>query len=100
MLRSRDFGYAVMNKKLTAIGGEFDDIETCKRYCVSGDVIAERIPYVRGFSIKVMWYEFHRPFNFKYGHYNILWLHWNVSKKYLHKTGKVVYPTPSELNNN
>jgi len=94
MLNSRDFGYAVMSKDLSGIGFESEDIETCRRYCSNDDVIAERIPKVHGFSIRIMFHGFHKPFNFKYRYYNILWLHWSINKEYLHKTGKIIQPTP------
>ncbi len=91
MLNSRSFGYAVMSRELDAYAFKDEKIENCKRYCYNGYVIAEQIPYVCGFSIRIVWHSFHKLFCFKYRYYNILWLHWSVSKEYLHKTGKIVY---------
>jgi hypothetical protein len=91
MLNSNEKGYAVMNKKLTAYSLEDTNLETCKRYCHNGDVIAERIPYTCGFSVRIMWYKFWKPFHFKYHPFNILWLHFSFQKEQLHKTGRVVY---------
>lgn len=95
MLDSRNFGYAVMNRELTAYSLEDTNLETCKRYCRNGDVIAEKIPYVCGLSIRFMWHKFNKPFYFKYSYKNFLWLHWSANKEYLHKTGKVVFASPA-----
>lgn len=91
MLNDYRQGYAVMSSDLKAIAFESENIEDCKKYCRNGDVIAKRIPNVCGFSVRIVWYEFHTPFNFKYKYYNILWLHWSWHKEYLHKTGEIVY---------
>lgn len=92
MLNNRDYGYAVMNKELTAYSFEDISLESCKRYCRNGDVIVEKIPYVAGFSVRVMWYKHYKPFEFKkrYG-CNILWLHINWNNEYLHKNGEIVF---------
>ena len=91
MLDSNRKGYAVMNKDLSAYSFEDESLENCKRYCYNDSVIAERIPYICGISIKFMWFEYWKPFYFKYGMNNILWFHWSIRKEYLHKTGKIVY---------
>ncbi len=91
MLDSNRGGFAVMNKELTSYSFEDESLETCKKYCRKGDVIARQLPYKAGFSIKVMWYKWHKPFQFKYQHKNIFWLHWSVNNEYLHKTCEIVY---------
>lgn len=91
MLREREHGYAVMNNELTSCSLEDANLETCKRYCRNGDVIARQTPYVAGFSIRIMWYKFNKPISFRHLPKNILWLHWSVSKEYLHKIGEIVY---------
>lgn len=91
MLNNRDYGYSVMNKELTAYSFEDSNLETCKRYCRKGDVVTKQIPYVAGFSIRIMWYKWHTPISFKYSIKNILWLHFSSNKEYLHKTGEIVY---------
>lgn len=91
MLDSNRKGYAVMNKELTAYSLEDESLEVCKRYCRNDSVIAERIPYKIGYSIRVVWHKFWKPLYFKYDQKNILWLHWNVRKEFSHKTGKIVY---------
>lgn len=92
MLHNRDFGYAVMNKKLTRMCSYMDvDIETCKRYCRNGDIIVEKIPYVCGFSITFRWEKFYKPLCYMNSVCNILWLHLQIVKEYNHKIGKIVY---------
>lgn len=91
MLNNNAYGYAVMTKELDAYSFEDINLETCKKYCRNGYVIVKKIPYVAGFSIRIVWHEFHKPFYFKYRYYNILWLHWSCNKEYLHKTGEIVY---------
>ncbi len=93
-LKTRDRGYAVMNKELTGISLSGYSIEELKPYCRKDSVIAERIPKVCGFSIKVLFFKYHKPFHFRYNMKNILWLHWIVSTEYCHKTGEIVY-TPN-----
>lgn len=93
MLRSYEKGFAVMNKELNALSFE-GDLETCKRYCRNGDVITERIPYVYGFSIRVVWHKFwFRPISFRirYREANFFYLHIKWYKEFTHKTGKIVY---------
>jgi hypothetical protein len=85
-------GYAVMNKELDSYGIEDAGLETCKKYCRGTDVVVERLPVVRGFSIRIMWREYCKPFEIrKYLNKNILWLHWSVNKEYQHKNGKIVF---------
>ena len=91
MLRSNERGYAVMTKTLDAYSLEDASIEVCKRYCGDDDVIAERIPYKIGYSIRITWHKFWKPFYFKYDLKNILWLHWSITKEYSHRTGRIVY---------
>lgn len=93
MLNSNEHGYAVMSKELDAYSFEDTNLETCKRYCRNGDVIAKRIPYVAGFSLRFVW---HKPYKliefkrrFRYG--NIFWLHLWWNREYLHRTGEVIY---------
>lgn len=93
MLRNNEKGYAVMNKQLDAFSFE-GDLETCKKYCRNGDVIAERIPYKFGISIKITWHKYWaKPIRFKKcdGRANIFYLHFNWYDEYTHKTGKIVY---------
>lgn len=91
MLRSNEYGYAVMNTTLDAYSFDHTDLATCKKYCHNGNVIAQRIPTVSGFSILLMWYKWNKLISFKYGMGNLLWLHFSFRKEYLHKTGKIVY---------
>ena len=92
MLSETQRGYAVMNKELTAYSIEHPSYEQCKKYCRSGYVIVERIPYVCGFVLNVSWFEdWNKPIQLRTSLKNILWLHWRVSKKYAHKTGEIVY---------
>lgn len=48
MLESSRKGYAVMTKELDAYSFEDESLEACKRWCMSGYVIVEQIPYVMG----------------------------------------------------
>lgn len=91
MLSSNRCGYATMNKELNAYSIEDESLETCKRYCRGTDVVVERLPVVRGFSIRIMWYKFWKPIYFKYNPKNILWLHWSINKEYFHKNGNIVF---------
>ncbi len=91
MLDSNRKGFAVMNKELDGYSFEHESLEKCKEYCYNTDVITEQIPYVYGFSIRVVWRDYYKPIEFKYGNNNIFWLHWNINKEHTHKTGKVVY---------
>lgn len=101
MLRTNEHGFAVMNKELDAYSLEDINLETCKKYCKNGYVIAKRTPYVAGFSLRVMWYRWHKVIDFKYSIKNVLWIHWNTYKEYLHKTGEVVYTSEnSDINTN
>jgi len=70
---------------------EDESLETCKRYCRNGDVIAERIPYHYGYSIRITWYKPYKLFQFTRWNKNIFWLHWSIQKQFTHKTGKVVF---------
>lgn len=93
MLNNNQYGYAVMNKELDAYSFEDHNLENCKRYCRNGDVIVERIPYVSGFSIKLMWYKSDIIFSFKkrYGYMDIWRLHIYWNSEHLHRTGKIMY---------
>ena len=93
MLRSNEFGYAIMNKELDAYSFEDISLETCKKYCRNGDVIAKQIPCIVGFSIRIMWYKWDKiiDFNRRYKSGNIFWFHFYWNKEYLHKTGEIVY---------
>ncbi len=93
MLNGNEHGYAVMNKELTAYSFEDTNLETCKRYCRNDSVIVKCIPYVAGFSIKIMCYQWYKPFEFKirWRRINILWFHFNWNHEYLHKIGEIVY---------
>lgn len=92
MLDERVRGYAVMNKKLTSIFFEHVDLETCKRYRKSNNVIVERIPVVRGFNLKFFLLD---GFDKIISRRNILYLHWFFMKVYIHKCGQVVLSTQS-----
>lgn len=93
MLRNNEYGYAVMNKELDAYSFEHIDLETCKKYCRNGDVIARQIPYKSGINISFNWYKPYRVFEFrrKSRQMNIGWLNVNWNYNYLHRTGEVVY---------
>jgi hypothetical protein len=95
MLDSHRKGFAVMNKDLTAYSFEDERLEHCKRYCRNNDVIVEKIPYKIGYSIRLVWHKFWKPFDFKYYQKNILWLHWSIRKEFSHKNGKIVYRSGS-----
>ena len=96
MLEEHRKGYAVMNPELTALSIEGDSIKHLSDYCYNGDVIAERIPVLCGFIIGISLYEFYKLVNLKGNIKSILWLHWNIRKKYRHKTGKVVFVNPNQ----
>lgn len=91
MLDSHRKGYACMTKDLTGICISDEKFDTCKRWCHSGDVVAERIPYHYGYSIRITWHKPHKWISFKKWGKNILWIHWTVSKEFTHKTGEIVY---------
>lgn len=91
MLDSNRKGFSVMNKELTAYSFSDESLDCCKRYCRNGDVIVERIPYKIGYSIRIVWNKFWKPFYFKYDQKNILWLHWTIRKEFSHKIGNIVY---------
>lgn len=95
MLYGKMKGYAVMDKQLTGWTFENESLERCKRYCGADYVIVERLPIKIGFSIRIYYGKFWKPFSFKYGDKNILWIHWSISPEYSHKSGKVVYPINS-----
>jgi len=93
MLHSTETGYAVMNKELDAFSFE-GDLETCKRYCRNGDVIAKRIPYKFGISIRITWHKYWSKaiqFRKRYREANIFYLHLNWNNEYMHKTGEIVH---------
>ncbi len=93
MLENYRKGYAVMNKDLTGYSIEDENIETCKRYCRNGDVIVEQIPYVSGFSLTFIWYEWYKmlEFNSRYERANIFKLHFRWKYEYLHRIGEIVF---------
>jgi hypothetical protein len=66
MFRDNERGYAVMTKDLHAFSLEDSSLEVCKRYCRNDYVIAERIPCKIGYSIRIVWHKFWKPFYFKY----------------------------------
>lgn len=87
MLKSNEKGYAVVTRDLKSCSFSHIDLDVCKKYCYNGRVIIERVPYVCGFKIRVMWYSFWKPFSKN----NFLWLHWYLTKEYAHKNGKVIH---------
>ena len=95
MLGEREYGYAVMNKEITSISFEHFDVETCKRYCRNGNVVARRFPVHCGFEIKIYWFNdwsWSKPISFKSPYLkNVFWLYWAIQKSYIHKTGEIVY---------
>jgi hypothetical protein len=97
MLDSYRKGFAVMSEDLQGISFEDESLESCKRYCRKGYVIAERIPYTSGFQIRLYWAKWWKPIKML-GYYprNLLWLHWSVSKIKFHKTGKIVHRWDSQ----
>lgn len=85
--------YAVMDKSLKFISFEGSDIESCKRFCHNGDVIAERHNVKCGFSITFRWEAYN--FGFSYdrfarrltlGRLGII-----MENEYRTATGKIVY---------
>lgn len=98
MLQSYERGFAVMTKELDAFSFEHRDLETCKRYCRNDCVIVEQIPYVCGFSLRIMWLR--HNFGLRYDKYSrrlSLWhLQIQLTKEYTHKNGNVVYTPQSE----
>lgn len=97
MLNSNERGFAVMSPGLDAYSIMTPDFETCKRFCRNGDVVVKRIPYVAGFSIKIVWHKPYKIIEFesshKYG--NIFWLHFSWYKEFMHKNGAIVYKSES-----
>ena len=92
MLDSNRFGFAVMNKELTAISFDHWVKEKCIEYCRNGYVVAERIPKVCGFNLRITWHsKFYKPIRFSSFGNNILWLHFSIVKVWCHKTGQIVY---------
>ena len=98
MLSNNEHGYSVMNKELNAYSFEDISLETCKKYCRNGDVIAKQTPFIAGFSIRIMWHKWYKMIEFhkRYKSGNIFWVHFYWNNEYLHKTGEIVYR--SELN--
>ena len=95
MLDSYRKGYGVLSEDLTGISFESESLEDCKRYCSKGYVITERIPYLTGIIIRIIWTKWYKPISFRTDEKNILWLHWSFGKIYFHKTGKIVF-TPNK----
>lgn len=93
MLDRQRKGYAVMTEELDAYSFEDESLETCKRYCRKGYVVAEQIPVAYGFSLRVTWHKYHKPIYLKlrWREMNIFWLHIRWNKEYTHKTGKIVF---------
>ena len=94
MLNPRERGYAVMSKELKDLGIIIEDesLEVCIGCCGKGEVVVERIPYVCGFTIKVMWFKYHKRISLSRGFWkNIFSIHWAAKKEYSHKTGAIVY---------
>ena len=94
MLDSYKQGYAVMSKNLDAYSFESTDIDACKRYCRNGDVITEMIPYIFGWSIRIVWHKYwHRFIRFsnRSREFNIFYLHINWNAQYTHRIGKIVH---------
>jgi hypothetical protein len=85
-----------MSADLTGIAIDGYRIDPLKEYCRKGYVIAERIPKVYGFSIRVTWKRWYKPFYFKYSVKNIIWVHFSFQKEYCHKTGNIVYRPPEK----
>ena len=84
-------GYAVMSPDLKGIFIDGDRLDELKQYCRGKNIIAERIPYVIGFSIRIFWAKPWKPLYFRSKPKNILWLHWMTDKEYAHKTGAIVW---------
>lgn len=95
MLYRNQRGYATMNRELTAFSLEDESLDTCKKYCRDDCVVVERIPYVNGFSIRVImqrrrWGKFIRYD--KYTGCLYIWrFQFQLLKEYSHKIGKIVY---------
>lgn len=94
-VREGAYGFAVMTSDLSAYCFESIHLDDCKRVCDrnKGYVVAERIPMVSGVSVKIDFFNsFSKPLRLRKTPYkNILWLHWQVWKRYRHKTGEIVY---------
>jgi len=75
-------GYAVVSEDFTGTSFDSDSLDTCKRYCRKGDVIARTYRKKLGYEFRICWIKWYRPFSFRPGwrEINILWLHirWNV----------------------
>jgi hypothetical protein len=93
MLQDDRKGYAVMTKDLTGISFEDVNLETCKKYLYPDSVIVERIPVVRGFSIRIL---FLNSMYHLISSHNFLWLYFWFNKEYIHKCGKIVYPEQTQ----
>ena len=92
MIDSSRKGYAVMDPKLSGYYFEHEEFERCKNWCKNGKVIVELLPKHVGYNITFYFAKFWKPFYFKtYSDKNILWFHWRISKRFHHKTGKIVY---------
>lgn len=85
--------YAVMDKTLQFISFENADIESCKRFCHNGDVIAERYEVKCGVSISIRWEGYNFGFFYdkhsrrlQLGRLGIF-----ISSEYRTKTGNIVY---------
>jgi|GEM_PF-4089731 len=93
MLDSNRKGFAIMSEDLQGISYEAERLEDCLRWLHKGSVIAERIPYVSGFTIQVHWFrDYYKPIRLRSSLKNIFYLHFQAYKTYSHKTGKVISP--------
>lgn len=95
MLESYENGYAVMTRELDAYSLQSSSLDTCKRYCPNDMVVAEQIPHVCGFSLRVRYLKRRgNKFLCYYKYSNVLMigrLSLQIIKEYEHKNGKIVY---------
>lgn len=79
-----------MTRDLSAYSFEAYTVEECKQYCRDGYVIVERIPYVCGVDLSMIWHPWIRPRKgLRYLCLGLLSFNW--SWEYNHKCGSIVF---------
>lgn len=73
-------GYAVMSEDFQGISFQDFSLETCKRFCRPGYVIVKTMRGIMGFEVRVCWFDYYKPFEWRRGHGNIFYLHLNFNK--------------------
>lgn len=93
-------GYQVRSKDLSRISITNWNLETCKRYCMKGDVIVSTYWKKFGIEIRISWMKWYKPFQFVWNRnrhcFNILWLHANWNYLTIEAVDKVVYENKEE----